>query len=245
MSIAVIEKTFSVLEVLARSGHGLTLAELAGECRLPKPTAFRVLKSLRDLGYVGQAARGGAYELSARLVSLRESGRDESVRQKVRPMMERLHATFNETVNLGFLENTYIRYGHVIETTQPLRWIVRPGARNLFHTTALGRAIVAHLPPEQQGRLVTRACATVPARKRKALRAALTQELAATQARGYAFEEEETDVGVACVAVPLGSFGEPLAAVSVSVPVHRFPARQRAALIAAMLETRPLAAASA
>jgi DNA-binding IclR family transcriptional regulator len=245
MSIAVLEKSFSILEVLARSGRGLTLAELAGECRLPKPTAFRVLKSLRDLGYVGQAGRGGAYELSPRLSSLREAGRDETVRPKVRPFMERLHAMFNETVNLGFLENTYIRYGHVIETTQPLRWIVRPGARNLFHTTALGRAIVAHLPETQQARLIARACATVPARRRKALRAALTAELAATQARGYAFEEEETDVGVACVAVPLIGLGEPLAAVSVSVPVHRFPARQRAALIAAMLEIRPVAAASA
>ncbi len=245
MSIAVLEKSFSILEVLARSGRGLTLAELAGECRLPKPTAFRVLKSLRDLGYVGQAGRGGAYELSARLASLREAGRDEVVRQKVRPFMERLHAMFNETVNLGFLENTYVRYGHVIETTQPLRWIVRPGARNLFHTTALGRAIVAHLPETHQARLVARACATVPARQRKALRAALVTELAATQARGYALEEEETDVGVACVAIPLFGLGEPLAAVSVSVPVHRFPARQRTALIAAMLEIRPLAAASA
>ena len=68
---------------------------------------------------------------------------------------------------------------------------------------------------------------------------------AATRARGYALEEEETVVGVACVAVPLIALGEPLAAVSVSVPVHRFPSRQRAALIAAMLESRPLAAASA
>lgn len=245
MSIAVLEKSFSVLEVLARTGRALSLAELTGECRIPKPTAFRVLKCLRDLGYVNQAERGGVYELSARLASLREYGRDEAVRQKVLPLMTRLHAGFNETVNLGFLENTYIRYGHVMETTQALRWIVRPGARDLFHTTALGRAIVAHLPEEQQARLVARACGSVPARQRKGLRALLVKELAATRARGYAFEQEETVVGVACVAVPLTSFGEPLAAVSVSVPVHRFPVRQRAALIAAMLESRPLAAESA
>ena len=77
------------------------------------------------------------------------------------------------------------------------------------------------------------------------LRAQLEQELAATRARGYALEEEETVVGVACVAVPHEGLGEPLAAVSVSVPVHRFPAAQRAALIAAMLEDREHPAASA
>ena len=245
MSIAVIDKTFTILEVLARTGRPLTLAELAEESRLPKPTVYRILKSVRDLGYVNQAARGGAYELSARLATLREYGRDEAVRAKVRPLMARLHAAFDETVNLGFLEGIYVRYADVMETTQALRWIVKPGARDLFHTTALGRAVVAHLPAEPLVRLVTKACGTLPVRGRKAVRAQLEQELAATRARGYALEEEETVVGVACVAVPLVGLGEPLAAVSVSVPVHRFPAAQRAALIAAMLEDREHPAASA
>ncbi len=245
MSIAVIDKTFTILEVLARTGRPLMLAELAEESRLPKPTVYRILKSVRELGYVNQAARGGAYELSSRLATLREHGRDEAVRTKVRPLMTRLHGRFDETVNLGFLEGIYVRYALVMETTQPLRWIVKPGARDLFHTTALGRAVVAHLPVEQQARLVTKACGTLPARGRKAARMRLEKELAATRARGFALEEEETVVGVACVAVPLVELGEPLAAVSVSVPVHRFPATQRASLIAAMLEDRERPAASA
>ena len=245
MSIAVIDKTFSILEVLARTGRALTLAELAEENRLPKPTVHRILKSLRDLGYVDQAARGGSYILSARLATLREYGRDEAVRHKVRPLMERLHAAFDETVNLGFLEGIYVRYGHVIETTQPLRWIVKPGARDPFHTTALGRAIVAHLPDEPRARLVAKACGGLPARGRRAARVALEKELATTRARGFAAEDEETVVGVACVAVPLVALGEPLAAVSVSVPVHRFPTQRRAALIAAMLGRRDSSAASA
>ena len=245
MSIAVIDKTFTILEVLARTGRPLTLAELAAESRLPKPTVYRILKSVRDLGYVEQAARGGSYELSERLATLREYGRDEAVRTKVGPLMARLHAEFDETVNLGFLEGVYVRYAHVMETTQPLRWIVKPGARDLFHTTALGRAVVAHLPTEQQARLVAKACGTLPVRGRKAARAALEKELAATRTRGYALEVEETVVGVACVAVPLAPLGEPLAAVSVSVPVHRFPAERRTALIAAMLGDRAHPAASA
>lgn len=244
MSIAVLDRAFSILEVLARSRRALTLAELAEEGRLPKPTVHRILKSLRDLGYVEQEDRGGAYELTARLASLREYGRDEAVREKARSLMERLHAAFDETVNLGLLEGIFVRYVEVIETTQPLRWIVKPGARDSFRTTALGRAIVAHLPAEQQARLVTKACVALPARGRKAARAALEQELAATRERGYALEEEETVAGVACLAVPLGFLGEPLAAVSLSVPVHRFPARQRAAMIAALLPRREARAAS-
>jgi DNA-binding IclR family transcriptional regulator len=245
MSIAVLDRAFSILEVLARTRRALTLAELAEEARLPKPTVHRILKSLRDLGYVGQSDRGGAYELSERLASLHQYNRDESVREKARPLMERLHAAFDETVNLGLLEGIYVRYAHVIETAQPLRWIVKPGARDSFQTTALGRAIVAHLPAEQQSRLVAKACASLPARGRKAARVALEQELAATHRRGFALEEEETVAGVACVAISLAFLGEPLAAVSVSVPVHRLSSRQRSEMIAAMLQTREVSAPSA
>lgn len=245
MSIAVLDRAFSILEVLARTRRALTLAELAEEARLPKPTVHRILKSLRDLGYVAQNDRGGSYELSDRLASLHEYGRDEAVRAKALPLMQELHVAFDETVNLGLLEGIYVRYAHVIETTQPLRWIVKPGARDPFQTTALGRAIVANLPAEQQARVVTKACAALPSRGRKAARAALEQELAATLQRGFALEEEETVAGVACVALSLAFLGEPLAAVSVSVPVHRLSSRQRTDMIATLLSTREARAPSA
>jgi len=239
VSIAVLDKAFSILEVLARTGRELTLAELAAEARLPKPTVHRILRSLRDLGYVGQSDRRGTYQLSGRLASLREYGRDEAVRAKARPLMERLQADFDETVNLGMLEGLFVRYVHVLETSQALRWIVKPGARDPFHTTALGRAIVAQLPEEQQRRLVAKAAPRGPRRTR------LLHELAATRARGYAVEEGETVAGVACVAVALDGLGEPLAAVSVAVPIHRSSPTQRAALVAALLQARDRARASA
>lgn len=237
MSIAVLDKAFSVLEVLARTGRELTLAELAEEGRLPKPTVHRILRSLRDLGYVEQADRRGTYRLSGRLSSLRSHGRDEAVRTKAMPVMERLQSEFDETVNLGMLEGVFVRYVHVLETSQALRWIVKPGARDHFHTTALGRAIVANLPDEQQRRLVSKATGRRPQRAR------LKEQLAETQGRGCAIEEEETVAGVACVAVSLAWMGEPLAAISVSVPVHRFPANRRSALIGTMQRLRTTAVA--
>jgi len=234
MSIAVLDKTFSLLEVLARLGRAAPLADLSRESRLPKPTVYRILRSLRDLGYVVQADRGGAYSLSERLQSLGGRGRDELLREKAGSLMRGLHAEFDETVNLGVLEGIYVRYAWVLETTHALRWIVKPGARDPFHTTALGRAIVADMPAEAQARLVAKVSAGAPARSRAALRDRLRRELELTRARGFALEEEETNAGVACAAVSLAPLQEPLAAVSVSVPVSRFPAARRAAIIAAL-----------
>jgi len=239
VSIAVLDKAFSILEVLARTGRELTLAELAEEGRMPKPTVHRILRSLRDLGYVEQSDRRGTYELSGRLASLRVHGRDEAVRTKALPVMTRLQSAFDETVNLGLLEGVFVRYVHVLETSQALRWIVKPGARDHFHTTALGRAIVANLPEEQQRRLVIKSAPRGPRRTR------LQQELATTRTRGYALEEEETVDGVACFAISLDWLGEPLAAISMAVPVHRHSLRQRSALVAALLQIRESAPASA
>ena len=234
MSIAVLDKAFSVIEVLARAGRSLTLAELREESRLPKPTVYRILLSLRNLGYVEQTDRRGAYRLSPRLGSLQTHGRDEALRAKALPLMERLRREFNETVNLGVLEGVFVRYVAVVETTLALRWIVKPGARDHFYTTALGRAVVAELDPGDQIRLMTKALASGSARRRRERRSALERELAATRARGCAIEEEETVTGVACVAISLGWMNEPLAALSVSVPVTRFPEARRTALMAAL-----------
>jgi DNA-binding IclR family transcriptional regulator len=231
MSIAVLDKAFSLVEVLARAARPITLADLAEESRFPKPTVYRILHSLRDLGYVEQVDRRGAYRLSARLASLSEHVRDQVVRDKALPLMRRLHEAFDETVNLGLLEGVYIRYAHVLETAQPLRWIVKPGVRDVFHTTALGRAIVAFLPGQQQERLVAKASSMERPANRRALRSKLERELAATRTCGCAIEEEETVAGVACMAAPLGALGEPLAAVSVAIPIYRFTQARREALL--------------
>ncbi len=234
MSIAVLDKAFSILEVLARTGRALSLAELAAESRLPKPTVHRILGSLRDLGYLEPGETRGSYRLTSRLASLREHGRDALLRGKAQPIMAGLHARFDETVNLGVLEGVYVRYAEVLETEQALRWIVKPGARDLFSTTALGRAIAANLPKEQRARLVAKVVALRPARGRQAARSRLEQELEATRLRGWAWEEEETVAGVGCVAVSLSQLGEPLAGISVAVPLSRFPEKRRLSLIATL-----------
>lgn len=237
MTIAVLDKAFSILEVLARSGRALSLSELAEESRQPKPSTFRILRSLRDLGYVEQVEERGSYRLSDRLRSLREYGRDEMLRSKALPIMQQIQKGYDETVNLGVLEGSiYIRYAHVLETTQALRWIVKPGARDAFHTTALGRAIVAQLPEIQIERLIPKVCALYPVSQRKGLKDRLLAELAVTGTRGWALEEEETVAGVACVAVSLAPIGEPLAAISVSAPIMRFPKARREELVASLID---------
>lgn len=230
-NIAVVAKAFSVLEILARFPQALALADIAEESRLPKPTVYRLLQSLRNLGYVEQNEERGDYALGERLLSLRQYERDGAARRTAWPFMQALHRRCNETVNLALLEGVFVRYAHVIETTQALRWIVKPGARDVFQNTALGRAIAAGLPLAEQERLVSRARTPGGAPLRPAARKRLLAELTRTRQRGWALDEEESAAGVSCLAVSLAAVGLPLAAVSVSVPGPRFTAELRRELI--------------
>lgn len=230
-TIAAVAKAFSVLEILARFPRPLALAEIAEESRLPKPTAYRLLQTLRSLGYVEQSEERGDYALAERLLSLRQHERDGVARRAALPWMQALHRRFDETVNLAQLEGVFVRYIHVIETTQALRWIVKPGARDGFQCTALGRAIVAGLPATEQAKLIARARSAEGTALSNSAQAALHAELAHTAQRGWALDAEESAAGVTCVAVSLAGAGLPLAAVSVSVPAPRFSPELRRELI--------------
>lgn len=222
-------KALGLLEATAGHPDGRSLADLAAEVGMPKPTAHRILKTLTALGYLERPA-SGVYRQSPqvqRLVS------DAAVRRLIdaasRPLRD-LHAKTHETVNLGILRHDRVIYLDVLECTLPLR---RVAARTSdpFHTTALGRAIAARLPADRRSRLLARArlerrtAATIADRRR------LTAEIERAAKQGYAIEENETDVGMACIGAAVCAGDEPVGAISVSLPLARLDPASRRRLI--------------
>lgn len=221
--IAVLEKAFVVLETFGKLGRSATLKELTEATKLPKPTLYRILQTLADLGYVDQDSARSRYGLSQRLHHLARGGDDfEDLRQKVLPLMETLFQRFNETVNLGVLQLNHVYYVHYIETTQNLRWQVRPGSQDPFYCTALGRAIVAYLPEKRRQQLLNRIVFEQRTPRTPASREAVERLLDETAKRGWAYDDQENDLGVSCFGAPLfDADGEVMASLSISVPQSR------------------------
>jgi DNA-binding IclR family transcriptional regulator len=92
----------------------------------------------------------------------------------------------------------------------------------MFYSTALGRAIVAHLKPELATALVERATLRSRTAKTVASRGALRKVLEDARVGGVAFDLEENDDGVVCIGTPLFLDGRVVAAISVSVPSTRY-----------------------
>ena len=228
-------KALGLLEATAGHPDGRSLADLAAEVGMPKPTAHRILKTLTSLGYLERPA-SGVYRQSPqvqRLVS------DAAVRRLIdaasRPLRD-LHAKTHETVNLGILRHDRVIYLDVIECTLPLRRVATRTS-DPFHTTALGRAIAARLPADRRSRLLARArlerrtAATIADRRR------LVAEIERAAKQGYAIEDNETDVGVACIGAAICAGDEVAGAISVSLPLARLDATSRRRLVELVRKT--------
>lgn len=234
MPIAVVDKTFAVLETLSAAERPVPLQELAVPLHMPKPTVYRILQTLIALGYVGQEERTGFYFTTSRLANLGHPNPYQALQRRVRPILDSLYRRFNETVNLGVLEGLHIRYIDVLETTQTLRHVAAPRARDQFTSTAIGRAFVAFLPEDEQDRLIARANFVALTSNTIINPDALKHELILTRKRGWSQESGENDQDLVCFGAPIlernnsGETGQPVAAVSVSLPRFRLnPARKK------------------
>lgn len=236
--IAVLEKAFQVLEAMSDLGRAASLKELGDTCGLPKPTLHRILQTLSDLGYVEQDNARSRYGLTMKLFRLGRGDSYEDVKERALPLMEALHRQFDETVNLGVLQGSYVYYIHFIETTQNLRWQVHPGARDPFYCTALGRAIVAHLPQARQDQLVERAVIEQRTPFTPVDKAAVRRSLQQTAARGWAHDDQENDLGVSCFGIPILDGGRPIASLSISLPKIRLTPRRETEIVDALIELR-------
>jgi DNA-binding IclR family transcriptional regulator len=213
-------KAFALLEATATEPAGRSLAALATEVGLPKPTAHRILKALAEMGYLERTSLG-VYRQTPKVWQLVSNDRAERLMAIAEPLLRQLHAVTQETVNLGVLRGDRVVYLQVLESTQPLRRVATPNSADPFHTTALGRAIASHLPADERAALVARA--TFEQRTPHTTMSPDAVEAILDQAAGdgYALEVDETDLGVTCVGAPILHEGLAVAAVSISVPSAR------------------------
>jgi len=223
MESGILVKAFSLVETLADAPGGMALAQLATVNSLAKPTAHRVLQCLITIGYV-QKTEGAVYQLTGKLKSLILGTDDRGLLNAGESPLRALHERTGETVNLGVLRGDRIVYLIIHESTHALRRVVHPNESDPFYCTAMGRAIVSQLPPNQQALMIKRAQLLRRTPETVIDPAQLRTILSQADREGYAIERNQTDIGVTCLGAPVFQNGAVVAAVSLSAPTVRFDA---------------------
>jgi IclR family transcriptional regulator, acetate operon repressor len=220
------DRVLAVLLELAEHPGGITLDELAQKVNGSKPTVHRALVSLRKAGLASQSARG-VYELGdefLRLAYRYQDARPETAR--IEPLLRELATEFGETAHYAILDGQQVVYRAKVDPPiGAIRLTSTIGGRNPVHCTAVGKLLLSYQVTTLEQLSAWLNGAALPPRTEHTITTArgLVDELAASQARGYGVDDQENELGVNCVALPVFlEPGRPVSgAVSVSGLVYR------------------------
>jgi len=235
-----VDRALTVIELLGESGSGASLEDLARASGIPKSSLHRTLAALKHRGFAVQHVENGPYFLGTRVLATAFGFYEKlDLRALVHPLLVGLRDEFNETIHMAVLDGGEVVYLDKMECSHPIKMTSVIGGRNPAHCTGVGKALLAFTYPTDEAiRLWAERHEPLAARTPNTITsaAALARELARIRERGHAFDREESEAGVRCVAAPLSLGGEsPAAAVSVTAPKERLSdARMRE--IAARLE---------
>jgi len=215
-SVQSVERVIAVLDVLGRAGSPLRVRELSAAVGLPRPTVYRLVRTLSVHGLV--VAVDSGYTIGPRILSLAAHRLEQiELRAVGRPFLLALRDDSAETAHLAVLEQGQVVYIDKVESPGPLRMASAIGKIMPAHSTALGKAMLAHLPEAEVRRIIesrglprrTPNTITDPGR--------LREELAAARARGYAIDNVENEDGIRCVGAPVMDHrGQVAGAISIS-----------------------------
>jgi len=223
--IGSVQRAIDILDLFDEHHPELGTTEIAQALDLPKSTAAGLILTLDQNGYLEQNSATRKYRLGYKLAEragLLLSQFD--LRQMAAPALDSLRNRCNESINLAVRDGAYVVYIARLDGTSMLGMRSEIGKRELIHSTALGKAILSTLPESELQDFIART-KFVPVTPRTIVSpAAFLSELQKTRQRGFAIDDEENELGGRCVAAPIFDYrGSTVAAVSISVPIQRFP----------------------
>ncbi|MDP5181911.1 IclR family transcriptional regulator [Blastococcus sp. BMG 814] len=210
---SMVERMTLILDAFEGRSTRLTLEDVARRTHLPRSTAHRILDQLVRLSWLEHTPFG--YRLGQRALGLGGcDGGFEEIRVAAAPLLHELQIKTGMVVHLAVLEGAAVYYLDKVGGRFAGAVPSRVGGRAPAHSTALGKAMLAWLEPEQVDCQIGQAIGRLTSRTIGDL-STLHQELnRIRQRRGLAFERGECFSGIACVAAAVRGPEGPLASIS-------------------------------
>ncbi len=216
-------KALDVLDLVAQAGRPVRFSDLLEYRLFPKATLYRFLQTLTNQGMLSHDPDTGLYALGVRLVRLAHAAwAQSSLAPIARPFVDQLAADTCETVHLAQMDQAQVLYVDKRNATRPVEMFSQAGKVGPAYCTGVGKAMLAFMPDAALDRALQRQSFHAFTPHTLATPDALRIELAAIRARGHAFDREEHEAGIICVAVPIMSrSGHVIGAISVTSTTQR------------------------
>jgi DNA-binding IclR family transcriptional regulator len=216
-------RALKVLEALAQSRHALSASEVAAIIGVERSTAYRMLMTLMEAGYVVRDQHQRAYRLGYKVLTLSRAMLTGNERTElVAACLREISARTGESAHYSVLERDCTVLVQRSTGTQLVTIDFQIGDRGPLHSTSIGKVLLAYQDPATVEAAISRA---LPRSARNTITdpALLRAELRKVRAQGFAYDDMEFADDMRCVAVPvIEKDGQITSGISLSGPASRY-----------------------
>lgn len=225
MKVQSLDRTFDILDIVARAAGGMGLSEIAAAAKLPRSTTFRLLAALEGREYVRKADDTGKYRLGPGFIELSSMYLNSlELKTESAPAIRELAGSLGTIVFLACRQGTKMVYIDRYDQFASLRKYAIIGQQKPLYCTALGKALMMDMD-EGEIRLLLgseRFQAFGPGTHRDI--DALLEDMNLCRKRGWSRDDQENEPGTNCVAAPIKDYrGRIISAVSTSWSIEMRP----------------------
>ncbi|MGF1766995.1 DNA-binding transcriptional regulator KdgR [Enterovibrio makurazakiensis] len=222
-SVSSVQKTMAIFETLGGEKE-IGISDLAQRLMMSKSTVYRFLQTMKTLGYVSQEGETERYALTLKLFEVGAGAlQNVDIIDYANIEMSKISEETMEALHLGALDDDSIIYIHKIDSKYKLSMQSRIGKRNPLYSTAIGKVLLCEMSAEDVRDRLKDVVFTQSTPKTHKNIEELLAELPVVKKQGYGEDNEEQEVGLRCIAVPVyDRFNHIVAGLSISLPTMRF-----------------------
>lgn len=214
-------KGLSVIQAFDGENPKLSIADVSKRTGLDRATARRCLLTLSSLGFADYD--GKFFSLTQRVLRLGHSYLTATpLLRVVQPFLEHLAETTGESASVSVLDGADILYVGRASQKRVMSINLNPGSRLPAYCSSMGRVLLAALPPSEARAVLKASEIKANTEFTKTDLTALIEELARVREQGYAVIDQELEIGLRSIAIPLlRADGKVVAALNIGAQAAR------------------------
>ncbi|WHY68121.1 IclR family transcriptional regulator [Neobacillus sp. SuZ13] len=218
-----VERAADILELFLVTKPELSIKEISEHLNLSKSTVHGIIKTLEHRGYLQQNPEDLKYKPGIKLFELGNYvGKNLDIAKVAKPIIRKLVDELNETVHLVSLQRDEIIYIEKVEGQSALTIYSHIGKRAPFHSTGVGKSILAHLNENEVNRILSSITLESFTKHTMTNIEEIKEQLHGIREQGYAVDDEEIELGLKCIAAPIFNHqGNVIASISCAAPKMR------------------------
>jgi len=216
-----IEKGLKILNLFNQGRTRLSLKMISEEIGINKTSAFRYINTLVQLGYLKKDPQTKLLEIGPKAVYLSYTiTKSFNLLQIIKPLVDDASKTHNVTVHCGLIDGDAIWMIYQKQARETLTFIQPSVIFNEWHCTAMGKAVLSHLPKKEMLGIVDRLNLIKKTSNSITRKDILLSQLAAAKKKGYSLNDEELIPGLVSIAAPLFNMekNRPIGAICFDLP---------------------------